>query len=407
METKELFAMALPAPEPWFVSKVDLDVEQSALEIAIDFRRGAVFACPECGKSGCKAYDTEEQRWRHLNFFQYKTLLSARVPRVTCNSCGVHPIKVPWARAGSGFTLLFEALVMAMAPHMPVAAIARLVGVHDTRLWRLIRHHVDQARSRRKDSAVCAVGVDETSSRRGHDYISIFVDLDRARVLFATEGKDASTVARFREDLEEHGGRAENVKEVCSDMSAAFIRGVSESLPLAQITFDKFHVSQIIHRAVDQTRRAERGVFPELKGQRYTLLRNVETMTDSQMEFASDLLLRKHTTKTARAFHLKLVFQDFYCQPRRSAEAFLTQWCAWAQRSRVPAMVEAARTIRRHWAGILRWFTSNITNGLLEGINSLIQAAKAKARGYRTSRNLITMVYLVAGRLELSPTHLQ
>ena len=190
------------------------------------------------------------------------------------------------------------------------------------------------------------------------------------------------------------------------DMSPAFIKGARESLPNASITFDKFHITKIIAEAVDKTRREERADHPELKGQRYALLRNPETMSDEQLGFVSDLLLRKTQLKTARAFHLKLVFQDFYLQPRRHAEIYLKKWCSWAIRSRVPAMVDAARTIRSHWSGILRWFTSKITNGLLEGINSLIQAAKAKARGYRTSRNLIAMVYLIAGKLELNLSHL-
>src|SRR5207244_2104570 len=109
-------------------------------------------------------------------------------------------------------------------------------------------------------------------------------------------------------------------------------------------------------------------ITPELKGQRYALLRNPETMNDDQLGFVSDLLLRKTQLKTARAFHLKLVFHDFYLQPRRHAEIYLKKWCSWAIRSRVPAMVDAARTIRSHWSGVLRWFTSKITNGLLEGI---------------------------------------
>ncbi len=176
--------------------------------------------------------------------------------------------------------------------------------------------------------------------------------------------------------------------------------------PAASLTFDKFHLTKIIGDAVDKTRREERSEHPELKGQRYALLRNPDTMSDAQLDFVSDLLLRKTNLKTARAFHLKLAFQDFYHQPRLAAEAYLKKWCSWATRSRVPAMVAAARTIRNHWHGVLRWFTSKITNGLLEGINSLIQAAKAKARGYRTSRNLIAMVYLVAGKLELNLSHL-
>ena len=407
MDSKDLFALALGLTKPWYVVRNELDTGKRKLEIGIDFERGGVFPCPECGQGGCKAYDTEERSWRHLNFFQFETVLSARVPRIDCSSCGKRPVNVPWARPGSGFTLLFEALLMTMVPHMPVAAAARLMGEHDTRLWRVIHHYVDEAVAMRDDSEVTRVGVDETSSRRGHNYISIFVDLDVPRVLFATEGKDASTVARFAEDLQVHDGDPASIKEVCMDMSAAFIKGARESLPKASITFDKFHITKIIGDTVDKTRREERSEHPELKGQRYSLLRNPETMNDEQLGFVSDLLLRKTQLKTARAFHLKLVFQDFYNQPRKHAETYLKKWCSWAVRSRVPAMVDAARTIRNHWDGVLRWFTSKITNGLLEGINSLIQAAKAKARGYRTSRNLIAMVYLIAGKLELNVTHLR
>lgn len=303
--------------------------------------------------------------------------------------------------------MLFEALILTMAPHMPVAAIARLVGEHDTRLWRIIHHHVDEARAARDDSGVRSLGVDETSSRRGHKYVSLFVDIDARRVLFATEGKDSSTVERFREDMIDHAGDPDQIKEVCLDMSAAFIKGVRNSLPEAVPTFDKFHVIQLLSKAVSDTFRSEKDEHPELKGNRYALLRNPETMSDEQLGFASNLLLRKTHLKSARALHLKLAFQDFYYQPANEAEAYLKRWCGWAQRSRVPAMVKVARTIREHWDGILRWFSSKITNGLIEGINSLVQAAKAKARGYRTSRNLITMIYLIAGKLELNVTHLR
>jgi transposase len=401
MDTKDLFALALGLAKPWFVSRNELEVEHRRLEIGIDFERGGTFPCSECGAAGCKAYDTEERQWRHLNFFQYETRLTARVPRTDCSRCGKRLVAVPWAREGSGFTLLFEALIMTMAPHMSVSAMARIVGEHDTRLWRVIQHYVDSARADRDDSQVRRVGMDETASRRGHSYISLFVDMDVPRVLFATEGKDATTVARFGQDLLDHGGHPDAIREVCSDMSAAFIKGIAESLPGASITFDKFHVTKIIGDAVDKTRRSERTEFPELKGQRHALLRNPETMTDPQLAFTSELLLRKTNMKTARAFHLRLTFQDFYRQPKSLAAAFLEKWCRWASRSRIEPMVDAARTIRRHWDGVLRWFTSGLTNGLLEGINSLVQAAKARARGYRTSRNLITMTYLIAGRLQL------
>src|SRR6185312_11139457 len=105
--------------------------------------------------------------------------------------CGVKKVTVPWARQDSGFTLLFEALLMSLVSSMPVNAVARLVGEHDTRLWRVIHHYVERARARTDHAAVNRVAIDETASRRGHNYITLFVDIDQARVVFATEGKDA------------------------------------------------------------------------------------------------------------------------------------------------------------------------------------------------------------------------
>ncbi len=140
------------------------------------------FACPGCGAADCPAHDTERMTWRHLNFFQHQAYLHARVPRVRCVRCGVKKIGVPWAREGGGFTLLFEALVMALVSAMPVNAVARLVGEHDTRLWRVIHHYVERARARADLAAVTRVAIDETAARRGHHYISLFVDIDRARV---------------------------------------------------------------------------------------------------------------------------------------------------------------------------------------------------------------------------------
>jgi len=408
MQDRDLFALALGLSKPWYVAGVEFEPEKKRLELQIDFERGGTFVCPECGTAGCKAYDTQEKTWQHLNFFQYKTELRARMPRVTCGGkCqGLKPVEAPWARAGSGFTLLFEALVMTMAAHMPVRAIARLLGVTDMRLWRVIEYYVEHARGRRDDGEVRRVGIDETSRRRGHDYISVFMDLDRARVLYVTEGKDASTVSRFAEDLEAHGGSAEQIEEVCVDMSAAFIKGVEEALPEASITFDKFHVMKLMGDAVDKTRRDERASHPELKGQRHALLRNPETMSESQFDFVSSLLLTQTAPKTARAFHLKLSFAEFWHQPKRQAASYLKKWYSWAVRSRVPAMITAAKTIKQHWDGVLRWFTSHITNGLLEGMNSLIQSAKRRARGFSTTRNLANIIYLIAGKLDLRLTHL-
>jgi transposase len=274
MRDIDLFQQALGLTPPWQVSSSEFNLEQKRLDIRIDFTRGSTFACPDCGSSGHKAYDTTEKTWRHLNFFQFEAYLTARVARVDCHQCGIRLVDVPWARSGSGFTLLFEAMIMMLAKSMPVKTLAEFVGEHDTRLWRIIDHHVDDARQNADHSRVSRVGMDETCAKRGHNDVSVFVDIHKSKVLYATEGKDASTVKRFKQDFSQHGGNPEAIEEMCCDMSPAFIRGVEKYFPNADLTFDKFHITKIINEAVDQVRREEQKNRPELARSRYAWLKN-------------------------------------------------------------------------------------------------------------------------------------
>lgn len=397
MKEIELFQMALSVLPPWLVDRCDFDPDQKRLDIYIDFARGSEFTCYGCGREGCKAYDTVEKTWRHLNFFEHVTYLHARVPRTDCPNCGIGIVSVPWAREGGGFTLLFEAFIMVLARDMPVNAIARLVKEHDTRLWRILRHYVDQARREQDYSGVTRFGVDETSSKKGHNYISIFVDMDKSKVLFATPGKGAGTLGAFKQDLEAHGGKAEDIQDACCDMSPAFISGIENTFENAKITFDKFHVVKILNAAVDEVRRQEQKERPELKKTRWVWLKNEANQTDKEYEIYESL--KSMNWKTIRATHIKINFQELYSQPKEAAEEFLKKWYFWATHSRIPQIIDAAKTVKRHWDGVLRWFESRMTNGLLEGLNSLIQAAKARARGYRSTTNFITMIYIIAGKL--------
>jgi transposase len=400
MRDTDLMQLALGLIPPWMVKACAFDAAARRLDIEIDFARGGRFPCPQCGTADCPVHDTAMQTWRHLDFFQHQAFLHARTPRITCPDCGVKQIAVPWARAGSGFTLLFEALAMTLMTAMPVAAAARLVGEHDTRMWRVLHHWVEQARERADYADVKRVAIDETAARRGHDYVSLFVDIDQRRVLFVTEGRGADTVEAFADDLEAHNGDASRVKQVCIDMSAAFIKGVTDNLTEAEITFDKFHAVKLVNDAVDKVRRAESKGRPELKRSRYLWLRNEPSLSaESREQLAS--LTRLHL-KTARAYRIRLAFQEIYQQPNSDWGAlFLDRWYSWAIRSRLEPIKDAARTVMRHRDGILAWFDSRIANGLIEGINSLVQAAKAKARGYRSTRTLKAITYLIAGKLDL------
>jgi transposase len=404
MRDVDLFQAALGLQAPWRVLESSFDPVQRRLELRLDFEKGARFACPECGRGGCPVHDTSEKTWRHLDFFQHHAYLTARVPRVTCPEHGTLQAGVPWARAGSGFTLLFEALVMALAREMPVRALAGLVGEHDTRLWRIVHHYVEQAREREDLSDVARVGADETSFRRGQDYVTVFADLDARRVVFATPGRDSGAYERFAACLDEHGGTAGQVRQASQDMSEAYLKGALEHLPNAEITFDRYHVKAKLSEAVDRVRRAEAREQRELlKRTRYLWLRRPQRLTSKQRDWLDELLAQP--LRTADAYRLMLRFDAAYELDREAAEPYLRAWQQAARDSKLEPLIDFADMLGEYWLGITEWWTSKISNGLLEGLNSLIQAAKRRARGYRSTRNYIAMIYLIAGKLQIDVTH--
>jgi len=395
-----LFQAALGLTEPWQVASVEFDQAAKRLDLRIDFAKGARFACPECGREGCAVHDTEEKTWRHLDFFQHRAYLTARVPRVICPEHKTHLVQVPWARERSGFTLLFEALVMAMVAEMPVATLAGLVGETDMRIWRIVHHYVDEAVEAQDLCGVERVGIDETSSRRGHEYVSVFADLDERRGVFCVEGRDHETVQAFSLFLETHGGDPARVSEVCQDMSEAFLK---THLSAAEVTFDRYHVRSHLSKAVDEVRREESKHQRDLlKNTRYMWLKRPAKLTDKQRDLLDELLAQP--LQTVRAYTLSQQFDSFYeLDDPDTAEEFLRRWIAEVDRSRLEPLQRFARMLEDHWPGVVRWHHSRVSNGLLEGLNSLIQAAKRRARGYRSNRNFIAMIYLIVGKLKAGP----
>ena len=281
---EDLFKIALNLEHPWYITVIDFSAEGKQLDIHVDFESGSKFPCAKCGKPECNVHDTIDRTWRHLNFFQFKTYIHCRVPRTECKDCGVKQLKVPWARKGSGFTLLMDSLIVLMAQHMTVTAIAEMIDEHDTRIWRVLAYYVGEARSNEDFSEIKSVGVDETSRAKGHKYVSVFIDLDKSKVVHVCEGKDASTIDSFKSDLEQHKGSAENINNFCCDMSPAFISGIENSFPNASITFDKFHVMKLMNEAIDKVRREEQSHNVLLKKTRYLWLKNPENLTIKQNE---------------------------------------------------------------------------------------------------------------------------
>ncbi len=403
MHDVDLFQRALGLEDPWEVVDVSFDVGERRLDLRIDFPRGAVFCCPECGVEGLKARDTEQKTWRHLDFFQHQAYLTARVPRVDCPEHGVRQVMVPWARERSGFTLLFEALVMALVKEMPVAAVAELIGESDMRVWRVLHHYVDAAVEAQDLSRLERLGIDETSSRRGQDYVSVFADLDERRAVFAVEGRDQAAVQAFSLFLETHGGRAAQVSEVCQDMSEAYLAGTLKHLPAAEITFDRYHIRSHLSKAIDEVRRAEAKEHAGLlKNTRYLWLKRPANLTERQQDWLDQLL--QQPLDIVRAYELVLRFETFYeLNDPDAAEEYLRRWIEEVDTSGIEPLSRFARMLEEYWLGVIRWHHSRVSNGLLEGLNSLIQAAKRRARGYRTNRNYIAMIHLVVGKLTPGP----
>jgi transposase len=300
---------------------------------------------------------------------------------------------------------MFEALLMTLAQVMPVNAVARLVGEHDTRIWRLVHFHVEDARSRVDMSEVTRIGIDETGAKRGQKYITLVVDMEAKQLLFGVEGRDQETLKAFKEDLVAHGGDPARITEASVDMSPAFIKGLGDHFPNAHLTFDRFHVMKLLGEAVDEVRRLEVKEYPELKKSRYVWLKNPSNLTAHQAEMLE--ALRNANLKTAEAYRMRLTLQDFYEQANpQAAKAFLGEWVAMVLASGIEPMVKVAQTIQAHVEGVLRWFRSGLSNGFLEGLNSLVKAAKAKARGYRKIRSLIAVAYLIAGKLKFNVAEL-
>ena len=398
---ESLFAKALKLESPWKITKIEFHEGGGEIKVFVDFPRGSVFSCPTCGKE-VKAYDTTEKEWRHLNFFQYACYLVVRVPRTDCPDDGILQIDVPWAREGADLTFLFESFAMTLVREMPVNKVSQIIKVDDNKLWRMMQYYTEAARQQEDYSGVKQIGVDETSKAKGHDYVSLFVDLAKKRTIFVAEGKGSETMTAFVKDFKERHGDPQSITDVSIDMSPAFIKGVEENLPNAAITFDKYHIMKIINTAVDNVRKAETKEQWLLRGQKYLFLKNRENLTESQLKALKNIeSMPRINLKTVKAYHIRENFQEIYKEVTQEGfEKALKKWYFWATHSRIEEIKEAAKTVKRHWSGVLRWYISRINNGILEGLNSLVQAAKAKARGYRTFKNLKTIIYMLTGKLD-------
>jgi transposase len=400
MESTILFEMALGLSGGWKVVKSEFAGEPRKLEIYLDFAPGQRFGCPECGEL-CVIHDTAEKRWRHLNFFQYPCELVARVPRAICAKHGVRQVEVPWARAGSGFTVMMEAAVLLLAREMPVSAVAEMLGEVDTRLWRLIVARVAEAHAQSDWSGVKAIAIDETSVRKGWQYVTVILDADTRRLLYLAPGRSGQALVEFRAALLARGGRPEQIGVVVMDMLHCYKRGVRENFPWAKVVYDRFHVMVMAGEAVEKVRKTLQAQGAPLKGSLWALRGNLWNLSASQQAVREDLSRRYK--ELGRALALRSALQDVYASGNGDdGPEMLAWWCQWAKRSRLAPFAKLADTIKENWAGITAYFTKHYTQGPIEAVNGIIQLAKRRARGFRNLDYLRAIAYWISGKLTLN-----
>ena len=414
-----LFTTAFGLQAPWAVQEVELNTAKHRIDFHVCMEEKRL-ACPACGTEGQAIHDRVQRSWRHLDFFQFEAWLHAAVPRVKCNACKkTTQVMVPWAREGSGFTLLFEALSLALCRELPVNQAARMLRVTAKRLWKRISHYVTKARVQDDMSTVTKVGLDDTSVKRGQEYITVVHDLDAKRLLFACAGRDHEAVASFAEDMKAHGGDPDAVEHVCMDMSAAYRKGVGESLPNADISYDRFHVVALAGDAMDEVRSEEMRSHPAkvreviggadkkvLKGLVWGMRKNPESWTVRQITAMHRL--QHSNLKSARAWRLKQALREVYAvavssNDEGTARAVLGKWLSWARRSRLEPFKRLAKTIAERLDGVVSGMLDGRSNAYAEAMNGLLQQTRTAARGFRNVENFISIAYLRMSKLKHLP----
>lgn len=408
MQDRQLYQQILGIASPWYVDDVELRVEAEEVQVHLKHDEGAAWACPECGRA-CPIHDHQGPRtWRHLDTCQFRTVLSAEVPRTNCPEHGVRLVRLPWAEPHGRFTALFERLVIDWLQAASQKAVAERMALSWDEVHGIMERAVRRGLKRRQAEALPRIGVDEKAFRKGHRYATLVADLDRGRVLYVAEGRQQASLDGFWSTLSAE--QLASIEAVAMDMWEAYESSVRQHVPHAdeKIVFDKFHVAKHLGEAVDRVRRAENKTLraegdERLVGSKYRWLRNPDNFSDEQWQAFREL--RTSNLKTARAWALKeqamLLWDYRYEGPARKHFAW---WYRWATHSRLPTMIDKARMLKSRLTNILTYLKHRITNATSESLNAKIQWVKYTARGFRNFQNFTTAIYFHCGGLDLAPS---
>lgn len=410
---EEMFHQLLGLGECWRVVRAEYEEKRQTFVICVEETPKLWEQESAVWKQPVSCYDhVEAMGWRHLNVFNKECVIVTALPRGKRQQDGVvYRVTPPWEGRSKHFTKEFEAFALLLMKEMPVKKAGEILRETDQRLWRMLHAHVEAAWAKADWGEVAWIGADEMNRRKGHNYITVFADLVERRVLFGTEGKDATVWEAFARQLEAHGGCSKAITQAAIDMSPAYQKGIRENFGNAEIVFDKFHVIQALNEAVESVRRLEakqsEAKRQALEKSQWVFRKNMENHTDEQTQRLDEM--NRQNLMTVTAYQMRLAIQDIYKQrcARKARRDFAT-WCEWVSQTAaqkatelLAPMVKAAEMIQRHIEGILAHWNAGLTTAFMEGLNSLFSATKRKARGYRTTKNLLTMLYFVAGKLHV------
>lgn len=390
------------------MTDVRLCVEKQRVDIDVEHTKGAKWCCPVCGKP-VRLYDHAERRtWRHLDSCQFQTFLHARIPRVACPEHGIRNTTLPWGERGSRFTLLMESLIIDVLQEcQSISGACHLLGISWDEAIGVMTRAVRRGQSRKEQRPLKHIGADEKSVKRGHHYVTVVCDLEESSVEYVAEGRDASALSAFYQQLPPSHLQA--IEAVALDMCAPFIRATLDHVPQAQekIVFDRFHIMKHANEAMDRVRQGEnrrlsRAGDETLNQSRHLWLWGKENLPEKHRERFEEL--RQRDLDTGRAWAMKENLRRLWEQTSLTqARRIFTRWCNWVQRSQLKPMMHLAKTLKAKAQQILNYIQHRITSGVCEGLNSKIMTIKRKAAGYRNIENFKQAILFYCGKLDLHP----
>ncbi len=380
MRDIDFIGKLLRLKKPWRVSRVSLSSEEKEIDVWLEHRRGAAFACPDCRRP-LPLYDhAPARRWRHLDHGDHRTWLHARIPRLDCPEHGVRRVQVLWALPEARYTLAFENHAIDVLLETDVLGGARLLRLSWDEAWHLMERAVERGQKAKRRRVIPHLGVDEKAVARRHQYITMVCDLDRGTVEYLGENREKTSLDAYYAALSAQ--QLAGIQAVAMDMWEPYIASTRAHVPEggSKIVFDRFHIMQHMNQAVDTVRKQEHRLLLEkeidvLKGTKYLWLFAEENVPEGRAEWFA--FVRTLNLKTGRAWAIKEALRQLWDYRRKGwAEWYWQRWYSWATHCRLQPVRKVARMIERHLENVLTYFDHRVTNAVSEGLNSKIQTVK-------------------------------